>query len=248
MTTQSTSFIPQRPTQGKVKNRSVRKVYILAYVSYVLFFATLLSAGGILFYKYALNKTLNNEKAALASQQDRFSESDIASVQDLNQRINLATVKLNDHISVSALFGALESSAVQSVKFIGFDYKRSADGSPSITLKGGLNDFNSLIFQREVFKTNPILANASFSDITSAAVALDTGSKSSSATGATQQVITFTMHKDVPASLIPYVPQILSNPTSDSSLEGDTQGDAIATTSATSSQSVSGQTITDPVQ
>ena len=47
MNSQSTSFIPQRPTQGKLKNRGVRKIYILTYVSYVLFFGTLIAAAGV---------------------------------------------------------------------------------------------------------------------------------------------------------------------------------------------------------
>ena len=43
---QGTSFIPKSPVKGTVKPRGVRKVYILTYVTYVLFFGTLISYKG----------------------------------------------------------------------------------------------------------------------------------------------------------------------------------------------------------
>lgn len=200
---ESTSFIPQRPTKGKVKARSVRKVYVLAYISYVLFFGTVLAAGATFFYQSLTERQLEAQKIALAAERERFNQADIAAVRELDRRMDVAKQRINNHISVLSIFDALEISAVQTLRFTKFNYQRVGDAEPLITLAGTTGRFDSVIFQREVLASNPIFID---SEIVSAGVEsldIDPGEVEQ-----LEQVITFEIENEINPTLIGYTPRI----------------------------------------
>lgn len=203
MNPQGTSFIPQRPTQGRLKNRGVRKIYILAYVSYVFFFGTTLAAAGLFFYNATLEAKLVHQKELLTAERDKFSQSDIESVRELERRINLAKERMDAHISVVSIFEALEKNAVQSLQLVSFGYKRLNDDAPVVTVSGNTNEFNKVLFQRDVLNADPILAGGVFSEVT-----LGSPDNSIKATdGSNEEVIRFIFTKAVTPSLVGYVPR-----------------------------------------
>lgn len=205
MNSQATSFIPQRPTAGKVKSRGVRKIYVLAYVTYVIFFGTALAAGGVFFLKVTLGKELEAQQATLAQEKSKFSESDMMSVREMQSRLNTAKDRLDKHISVVSIFDALERSALQSVQFVTFNYVRTTDGAPLVSFIGNTDKFDNLIFQREVLQSNPILASSTFSDIAlNSSPVLDKSGQAIQ--GTQQQVITFGIEASIPTSLVQYQP------------------------------------------
>lgn len=202
MNSESTSFIPQRPVQGKVKKRGVRKVYVLTYISYVVFFGTLLAAAGIFFLTTATDRELKNQIDALAVERDSFSEGDIQSILELDKRINIAKDKMNQHVSLLSVFEAIEKSTLKSLQFVGFSYHRLNMFAPSITLTGTANTFDSVLFQREVLKANPILAGGTFTD-----TLLQTVKEAEDKSGSGQQIISFVFTNNVSPSLIQYAPR-----------------------------------------
>jgi hypothetical protein len=197
---QGTSFIPQRPAHGKAAARKVRKIYVLAYLSYVLFFGALISAGIVFFLGFSLDAELTERQSQLAAEKERFNQGDIESVRDLEKRINLARERLDNHVSVLAIFEALESSAVKSLAFTGFSYKREGDEFPLVTFKGTSDQFNNILFQREVLSTNPILAGSTFKEVSVEAPNEEGGEA--------QGVVQFTLEKKVDTSLIGYTPRV----------------------------------------
>jgi hypothetical protein len=207
MNPQGTSFIPHRPTQGKIQNRGVRKVYILTYVSYIVFFSTLLSVGGVLAYKFTLNAQLARQQQLLADERGKFQQSDIDSVKELERRINTSKERMNKHVSVLSIFEAFEKAAVESLNFSSFTYDRKTDEVPEITISGDAESFNSVLFQRDILLANPILAQATVSD-----VALSTGS--SAKVGDTLVIdsgkkrITFGINKKFDIPTVQYTPRI----------------------------------------
>lgn len=201
MNPQGTSFIPQRPAAGKVKNRGVRKIYILAYISYVLFFGSAIAAAGTFFYTLTIDSQLGYQKSLLAAERDRFSESDMASIRELEERMNIAQDRMNKHISVVSIFEALEQSAVQAIRFTSFVYERPNDNAPLVTWLGSTEKFNTIIFQREILEQNPVLAGATFTE-----VALVTSNVEDEATASTEAMrsLTFSLSKEIDQSLVPY--------------------------------------------
>jgi hypothetical protein len=210
---QGTSFIPQRPAHGKAASRKVRKIYVLAYLSYVLFFGALISAGIVFFLGFSLNAQLAERQKQLATERELFNQGDIESIRDLEKRINLARERLDNHVSVLAILEALERSAVQSLAFSGLTYEREGDEFPLVTFSGSSQQFNNILFQREVLSTNPILAGSTFNEVSVDASKTE-GQEASS-------VIQFTLEKKVDTSLIGYTPR--TNNSQDSQNSGNSQ-------------------------
>jgi hypothetical protein len=196
---QGTSFIPQRPAHGKAASRKVRKIYVLAYLSYVLFFGALISAGIVFFLGYSLNAELTERQKQLSTERELFNQGDIESIRDLEKRINLARERLDNHVSVLAILEALERSAVQSLTFTGLTYEREGDQFPLVTFTGTSDQFNNILFQREVLSTNPILAGSTFNEVSVDSAKTEEQEGSS--------VIQFTLEKKVDTSLIGYTPR-----------------------------------------
>lgn len=209
MNPQNTSFIPKRPTQGNVQNRGVRKIYILSYVAYVLFFGAIVSAAAVFLYTYTLEAKVNVEKTKLTQEQSRFGQSEIESVLRLEQLINTAEAKMDAHISLPRIFGAIENSALESLTLTSFDYKRVGDAAPLLTLKGEARSFNSVLFQREVLDLNPILAQATFTKVEIAGEVSNDVEKDTQRETQDDPVIAFEISSDIDPTLVNYTPQVV---------------------------------------
>ena len=206
---QGTSFIPQRPTKGKTNTRRVRKIYVLTYISYVLFFGAVLAAAGTFFFNILIEGQLESVKQALTAEREKFSQSDIESVRELDKKIKIAGERLNNHISVVSVFEALEMSAVQSLRFIEFSYKRLNDEAPIVVLKGTTGRFDSVIFKRDVLLANAILSDSHINEVALESVDVAEGED---AVPNIQQVITFDLNNQIEPSLISYKPRFGEQP------------------------------------
>jgi hypothetical protein len=227
MNPQGTSFIPQRPTQGTIRKRGVRKVYILTYISFILFFGTILSTAGTFVYKTFENAQLDAQKKLLAEEREKFNEADMESVRELNRRMQNAQNLIDAHVSVVSIFTALEQSTLQELVLTGFDYKRSTAQVPTIALFGTTEAFNSILFQRTVLSSNPILKGASFTEV----------ALMSEAQGENLPLtknIAFTITADVQPDLIKFQPQDIQSTSEVSSLPAV---DAVEATQAVPSDS-----------
>ncbi len=198
---QGTSFIPQRPAHGKNAPGKVRRIYVLAYLSYILFFGSLLSAGGVFFLNFTLDAQLLRQQEALTAEKSKFNEADILSVRDLERRINTAQQRLDSHISVLAVLEALEQTAVASLRYTDFTYTREGDAAPTVTFIGDSNEFNNILFQRDVIANNPILAGSAFKEVGVKTIERENGPS--------VRAVTFQLEKVVDASLIGYTPRTL---------------------------------------
>lgn len=196
---QSTSFIPQRPTRGKVKKGGVRKIYILSYVSYVFFFFTLITAAGIYFYEFTLSQELEQQKERLASERERFSQTDIQRIKDIDNRIDTAQERLDKHLAVSGIFTALETTTIDPVHFLEFFYSRTIDDVPTVTFTGSASDYDAVLFQREVLKANPVLADVKVHEVTYA--------PNAEGTELATHAITFALDGTLDEASISYEPQ-----------------------------------------
>lgn len=201
MNPQSTSFIPKRPVTGNTQKRVVRKIYVLTYVSYILFFGTLLAVAGVFFFKLTLESQLVGQQQQLITEKAQFSQSDIESVRELADRIDLAKDRMDQHISVLSILEALDKSALETLQFTDFTYERSLDTAPIVKLKGNTASFNSLVFQREVLSENPILASGTFDE-----VAFDLESEEENVQN--ERTITFELNTEIDPALVKYVPRV----------------------------------------
>ena len=167
------SFIPRQSNQPAPRKKITRRVYVLNYVVYVLFFGTLFITAALFVWEFQLNKSLDQQKSLLEAERNKFSQSDIEKVRELDRQLSLARSLLDNHTSVRQIFNALEDATLQNVDFSGFvitdaGVEEGVVGSVAdsgantyyLSLVGGLNDFNTLLFQREVLQQNSLLSGA----------------------------------------------------------------------------------------
>lgn len=198
---QGTSFIPQRPVRGKADTRRTRKIYVLAYIAYVMFFGSLIAAGFVVFFQLSLDVQLEEARTQLAQERQQFNQGDIERVRDLDKRISIAQERLNNHVSVLSIFEALERNSVQSLQYVAFSYQRLNDAFPEVSFTGTSDRFNNVLFQRDIFASNPILAGSAFKEV------ILTSAVEGESSQEPVETVTFTLTKDVDTSLIGYQPR-----------------------------------------
>lgn len=216
---QGSSFIPKQPARGKVKTRGVRKIYVFAYVSFVLFFGTLIATAGTFFYKVSVDAQLNAEKQKLADLKGQFNNAELVRIKELERRLNLAAVLIDQHISVSAFLRALEQNAIDSISFKKLELERPEPNDITILLSGTTGDFNSVLFQRSVIANNPVLSGATFEELKAATVGA--GEQSPTATINAQTTVDFVIHQNTNPSTLPFDPQANRVPEQIAPLEDD---------------------------
>lgn len=166
METSGGSFIPQRPQKGKVAAKSLRKVYVLSYVSYLVFFATLMAVGGIFIYKLSLTSNLTSLQEQLVEERNAFNHSELQRIQNLDLRIDTAAQLVNQHASLLTIFRALENTVADPVALRSFDYSRVKDlQNPTVTLAATAEDFDTVLFQQQVLANNETTSGVSISSI-----------------------------------------------------------------------------------
>lgn len=157
MESSGSSFIPQRPTRGKVAPKSFRKVYILSYVSYLIFFTVLLAVGGIFFYKLTLQTKLGELQKELVARQQSFNQADLDRLKNLDQRIDTASSLVNNHASVVSILDALQKTVTDPVQLVSLNYDRTQnDGMPRLEVVALADEFDEVIFQEQILRNNAI--------------------------------------------------------------------------------------------
>lgn len=166
MESSGSSFIPKRPTQKKPVAKSFRKIYVLSYVSYLVFFTTLLAAGGVFLYQLSLTSELNGLKEDLVAQRDQFNQADLDRVRNLDYRIDAARQLVNNHASLLTVLNALDETIADPVQLLSFNYNRTEDPRrPRLALSAIASQFDEVIFQERVLSGNAVTSNFAVADV-----------------------------------------------------------------------------------
>lgn len=200
---QTGSFIPrQSKTPATAHQHKARKIYLFSYVSYVLFFGTLLCVAGLWLYGLQLDRSLEEQKALLATERESFSQGDIERVRELEQRLLIAEALLTKHAAPSKLFTELEEVTTAGVQFSSFDFTRSENGEYALLLEGAADTFNSLIYQREVLRES---TDSIFNDARLINISYSSGEESPGQGGeASEPGITFSVSQSLTAGDVPF--------------------------------------------
>lgn len=200
---QGGSFIPRQTTGSNVRKKVRKRIYVLAYVTYVFFFGVMLIAGGLFVWDYQLNRSLDSVRLALNEERNAFSQSDIERIRELDQQLQLVEELLDTHPAPSRVLAALSETVLQNITLSEFSINSDEDALDSYTVSftGTAPNFSALLFQREVFAANPILAAADIAELTYPA---------QESTGlALQQEVTFSFVADVPVDRFAFTGVVL---------------------------------------
>lgn len=163
-----TSFIPKRPL---AEDRAPRQktVSVFSFFATLLFLASIIGAGAMYFYEETTKASVIDMQKNLAQAQDAFQESFLQELQLVDKRLTAARQVLENHVSVTSIFTALQSSTLKSVQFTKFVYSVDGTGpgaSVLVKLSGKAQNYNALALQSDELTKNKYIRNPIFSNLT----------------------------------------------------------------------------------
>lgn len=160
MPEQGASFIPKSGVKTVQRTRGARRIYVLAYISYIVFFSTLFVVVGIYLYGASVNHSLSSLKEQLGVEQQRFSTGDIEQVRQFDNRMTEATRLLGESSAPSRIFSDIESIVSSDIYFSSVSYAQLPNRMFEIELIGRADNFNQVISQRDLLKNSQVLKDA----------------------------------------------------------------------------------------
>lgn len=214
------SFIPKKvPATRTTVRRSRRRLSVISLIATVVLVASVVLAGGTFFYRDYVSGRLVEQKNALAAERERFSESDIASVRELDRRIEAAKYRIDNHLSISSVLRAIELNTKQSVQFTTFNLERRPSGNLTITVSGVTSDFEKVALQAEQFDDAETLSSFHFTDISNTIAGEEEGGS--------EEEVQFGVTTDITKSDVLYKIEVVSDGVFDEEediIEEDTNG------------------------
>ena len=163
-----TSFIPKRPivsTSG-TGFTPVHTTNIFSVIATILFVATLVVSGGLFFYKNVLTNQIALADKSLNDTRVAFQPEKINELIATNSRIIATKNLLNQHIVLSQLLILLQNLTVKKIRFTGLTFASKTtenNKSPSLSLTGEAQSYNSIAEQQGIFSKNDFIKNSEFS-------------------------------------------------------------------------------------
>lgn len=155
------SFIPKQVV-GTAPKRSgaPRRFRVLNVIAVVLLIAALLLSLGAYFYQRYAESQLSKASDDLATSADSIDLKTLDEVKGVDYRLRAAQYLLDQHLSPSRIFDALERATNVTVQFNTFSYSRRPSGGVDVSLGGVTNEFKSVALQRANFSKDPVLGSA----------------------------------------------------------------------------------------
>lgn len=164
------SFIPKKSIQRVERVRGKKRVYIIAYVAYGLFFGTLLATLLVFLYVSYLEGQLESKISELNEQRKSYNHADLQVIQDWEYKLRLAESFYANHLSPYRVLRDLEQYTASDVRFSNFSYTvtSGANGSPmvQVSLAGETERFDSVAFQDTAFSPESIFRSAEIGGVT----------------------------------------------------------------------------------
>jgi hypothetical protein len=239
MADSSASFIPKNREKAQRRVGTTRRIYLLSYLSYVIFFGTLIAAVGTYFYAIKVKAELENSKTALEAARLQFNSADLDGVKSLEKRLLLAREFLDSSVSPSRIFKDVELIVAENIAFNAFKLEELPDKQYSVTLEGKVDDFNKILYQRELMNRSALLKDAKIVQYDYSTERGEEGDGASGLilpSGENDALITFVFSSTVLGSLFPYMPAAVSLASENivTSVRGGDEGDKANATDASS--------------
>lgn len=202
MSDQGTSFIPKSGVKTVQRVHGTRRIYLLAYISYIVFFTTLFALIGVYVYGAIVSRSLSSLKEQMVNEQKRFAVTDIESMRQLDKRISFAEELLNKSTAPSRIFADVENIVASDIYFSEMSYELLANNQFQLELTGQAQNFNQILSQERLLENSSILKDA---EVVSYDYSVGEGKDNNLLGRAT---VTFIFSNTRDSSIIPYVPAL----------------------------------------
>jgi hypothetical protein len=201
------SFIPKE-TSGLTPDRIRRghTFHVFGFIGTAILVGSLLSAGLVFFLRSSANSDLEDAKRTLSEQKDLFRPEHVSEVQEFDRRLKAAEVLIQNHVSPSRIFGALEEKTKQRIQFTAFALERTSANEVLVSLTGKTEEFKTLALQASDFENDDILRDVVFSEVSTS----EGDENAETEEARNERGVVFTLMGNVNATAIKYDGQPLS--------------------------------------
>ena len=160
-----TSFIPKKPIGSSqlVGSPVVHEINIFSLIATIFFVVTILTYGGLLFYKGLLQGQIEEAGRNINTARSAFQLNKIQELITANSRITMTNTLLEKHVVVSKLFLLLQELTMKKIRFDNFVYSNK-NGVPNLSMKAESQTYNALAEQEDAFSKNEFIKNPQFSN------------------------------------------------------------------------------------
>lgn len=196
-----TSFIPRKPlvpNSSAVPQNSGGSNGLLVLIALGLFGVSVASAVLVLGWQRVEQGSIEKNKVTLAETRKQFGE-DVVMLKRFNSKIKLAKEVVDNHVSVSNIFEALEEVTVDNVRYKEFSFELPANPANDkifFELAGEAKTFEALAFQSDTILESDKFVSPIFSD-------LEINEKN---------LVDFVLTSSLPFSALRYAEQFMTTP------------------------------------
>lgn len=160
MSPEGSSFIPKSGVKTVQKTRGTKRIYVLAYISYIVFFSTLFAVIGVYVYGATVSRSLSSLRDQMLEERQRFSLTQVDEIENLHERLSAAEKLLDESTAPSRIFNDVESIVASNIYFTGMRYKLMSNRKFQIDLIGRADNFTEIISQRSLLGNSDLLRDA----------------------------------------------------------------------------------------
>ncbi len=160
------SFIPKESVGAiPMRVRQKQTIHVFAVISILLLIVSSLTAIGSFAYTKVLEKELVAAKISLQEKSTEDSQRTVAELRRYDEKLDLATGLLNNHLAPSLIFKAMEDMTKKTVQFSAFSYTYDPGFQISLKLEGLTKELSSVALQKMQIFNEGIFSNFVFQDI-----------------------------------------------------------------------------------
>lgn len=161
----STSFIPKKTLNTAPKRDKGSSIGVVFLITLIIFISVVALAISTFLYQQFLFQDIDRKKSSLERARAAFDPNLIQELSRLDDRIEASNIILDNHQTVSSLFGLLENITLKSISFDNFNYKTDEAGRVSIVMNGKASSFSSVALQSDVFSDSKFIEEPIFSNL-----------------------------------------------------------------------------------
>lgn len=151
-----------------------RTFHIFGFIATILLLGSLLSAGGVFFYKNELEKQLAEARNALSQQSTKDNEKNISDIESFHLKLKTAELLLENHRAPSKLFVELEKVTKKKVQLTSLKYTYDPGFEAALELEGRTEELSSVALQKMKLIDESLFSVFTIEGITSSLDTLDT--------------------------------------------------------------------------
>ncbi len=152
---------------GAIPNRIQKKnsLHLFSLFASLVVFCIIIGTVGLFFYAGYVDTKLVETRNNLNKESDISNEKNIDSIKLFQNKLTVAKLLLDRHISPSSLLSAMEDSVNKDIQFESFDFKYDPGFSANLNVTGVTSELASLVLQEIQFNKDSIFDGFSISNV-----------------------------------------------------------------------------------